>query len=83
MSKMIVPKMGEITEKAHDEQSHKSLKISVRGIPKLSKRYEKTEEEICNINRILSKKLKHKISKRNHDNNSKGYVNIFDKNVKK
>jgi hypothetical protein len=70
MSKMIVPNMGEITEKAQDEQSNKSLPMSVRRIPKLSKnyektensrRYEKTEEEICIINRILSKKMKHKI----------------------
>ena len=84
MSKIIVPNMGEITEKAHDEQSHRSLALTTkREIPKLPKKSQKTTDEICVINRILSKKMKHKTSKQNTAHNSTGYIKVFDKSVNK
>jgi hypothetical protein len=84
MSKIIAPGMGEITEKANDENdviSHKSItRSSKKEIPKLTKRTEKTADQICNMNRILSKKMKHR-SKQNSNLNSTGYIKVFDKSA--
>ena len=90
MSKKIVPKMGEITEKAHDEQSHKSNQISTRELqgPVKCRYSEKAFDEIRNLNKILHKKIKNKSpSKRNqfyveNSNDSTGYIKVFDKSSK-